>query len=559
MKIKYKFVDILGLVLCLVPILLYYYLIDRFIVNIPFGDEFSAALQWIQSYVGLDSFDQRFFHLFRQANEHRIFSYHLAVLTDFSLFGEINFQRLLWAGNFLMVVLLVLVCRASKVERSNPWYVLPFVLLLFVPQHEISDWGIVAFGAILQYSLILGSLLSLNKAGIPSFILSVFLALVATFSFGNGMFVFFSGFLILLFKQKKETKYFVIWFFAMLSGISLYFINYKFSGYGYNLDFVKHPVDTLLYFFTFFGTIFNSLLFGQVKLIALFGFFVLAMLLYLGVFHWKQFRKHPVPLAVILFILLSVAAAAVSRVKFGIGGATAPRYILLQALFLCMIYIMVIELFNGRNKSLLTLILTASIILYAGRMVHNFYAMEGHRHHLQNIIFNYNVDFREIETFSPPSEVIKSLLDKSHAYGIYTSPSLQKLFPEIKKLNILFNGNHDQKVKFSFDKFRDKQKFLELRGWAFRELDNSIGQKVVVVLKSEVNIYFFSTLTVDRGDVITFFANSYRDIPLANGFHLFLDKKNIDVVPGIYRIGVGIIQSEKLIGLKFSEKYTCFN
>ena len=216
-----KFLRNAGFGVLLLVMALYYAIMQWFANDILFCDEYHVALQWLDISNQIEGVKGKFLHLFSQANEHRQFTFTLAVLTDYTLFGSVNFKRLLWAGNLGMILLLYLVNLLNQADRRNPWIVLPVAFLLFAPQNEITNWPLVAFVAILQSSLIIASLYLLSRSGWLNLAAAVTLAVIATFSFGNGMFTFAVGFLVLALKKPSPPISWLIWSVVMALAIRI--------------------------------------------------------------------------------------------------------------------------------------------------------------------------------------------------------------------------------------------------------------------------------------------------------------------------------------------------
>jgi hypothetical protein len=411
----------------LVAVIVVYYLCYQFLtINIPFGDEYNCALRWFDHHQLLDSWWKKFIHLFDQANEHRIFTFSLAVVTDYSLFGVLNFKRLGWEANLFMVPLLFLINLLNQTNRKNPWLILPIAMLLFVPQHEITNWPIVGFGAILQSGLTIASLWFLSRSGWPSLIAAGSLAAVATFSFGNGMFTFLAGYIVIALKKPKEPLVWLTWTIIMVLSVFLYFQDYVFLQNSISFSgALRNPVPVIQFFLTYFGRILVKI--SQVPLywVALAGLAPLGALGYLLVFQWKEVKKHPVSLAILFFILLSAAITSVSRQSFGVIGATAPRYILLQALFLAVLYMLYMNIYSKKAPWILPLILLSSLLFYGARLVNGIGALDRHKTELQQIILAYNTDPEEIKTFGPPPAIITAALNRSKATGVYIPPKVE--------------------------------------------------------------------------------------------------------------------------------------
>jgi hypothetical protein len=368
--------------------------------------------------------------LFRQANEHRIFTYSLAVLTDYSLFGSLNFKRLGWEANLTMILLLYFVNLLNTADRKNPWLILPVALLFFVPQHEITNWPIVGFGSTLQYSLVVASLWFLARPGWISITGALLLASMATFSFGNGMLTFPVGFLVLALKKPKQPVVWFIWAIAMATTIFLYFQDYTFRGQsGLLSSAILNPGPVIQYILTFFGTILARYPNVTLLRITIAGIIPLSALACLVIFKWEEVKKHPVALSVMLFVILSAAMAAVSRQAIGIGGATAPRYVLLQALFLAVLYLLFINIYAKKYKWLPLVFLSLAFMIYGGRMVKGIYKHEQHKEHLHELIRAYHLEPSRKVIFGPEPPIIKKILDKSSRTGIYTPPEILWLAP----------------------------------------------------------------------------------------------------------------------------------
>lgn len=529
------------------PFIIYFVVINRVIINIPYGDEYGNALGYIDAYNKLTRFHDKLFSLFHQANEHRIFTYTINVLQDYLIFGTLNFKRLLWEGNIWIIVLCFMLYKLNKVDKNNPFIILPVITLVLMPQHEISDWGIVVFGLIVQISLIIGSLYLLSKSAINRLISSIILAFIITFSFGNGMFIFLSGFLILILTPNRKLYEYLSWSFAMIVSIGLYFTDYNFSaGTGFKMEFFDRPVDTIKYFLTFFGSIFSPVFKGNLDYMLISGLIVISYFGYLIFFKWKTVKYHPIALSIMLFILLSAAAASVTRLRFGIGGAAAPRYLLLQAVFLAIIYILTIDVFQKKMKYLLPVILSFSILLFAFRLNHNIKYMTLHRDHLIETTSRYYIDYKSITDFGPPPAMIKYFLDNAKKTGVYYPLPIKELNPDIELMNLPDSLYPNNNLQFSADKFNEYGSIIKLSGWAFSQINYHDRQNIGVFLKSSNNLFIFSVHTVRREDVVKHFDKTYPGLHYNNGFDFVFDKKDFNFPEGTYQIGLCIYENNEI-------------
>lgn len=545
----------IGYGLVILVIAIYYICVQLFTINIPYCDEFNGVLTWQHMFNQKESIWEKFLLLFHQANEHRLFTFMVAVFTDYSVFGSIDFRRLGWEANLFMVLLLYLVNLLNTTDRRNPWIILLVAFFLFVPQNEITNWPIVGFAAILQYSLVVGSLWLLSRPGWANLTGAVVLATVATFSFGNGMFTFPVGFLVLALNKPKKSITWLIWALAMGVAIFLYFQDYRFRNQTGLLEHaVRDPLPLLQFFLTFFGTILIRI--AQVKLtwITLAGLIPLIMLAYLLIFKWKEIKKHPVALAILLFIMVSAAVAALSRQKFGVSGATAPRYVLMQALFLSVLFLLILNLYSKRFKWLLPVLLCFGFLLYGARLTYGIFALNRHQNHLKGIIVAYKTDPAEINTPGPPPNIIKRVLDRSIRQGIYTPPEVTgklkrvrpfKLHEPIKKL-----GN----LRFNVELFSYDQDILNMSGWAFSPDHYRQEFSIGIFVKSENDNIVMPTELIPRKDVKDNFAKGFPDLPLSTGFLIRSTLDASHLQPGTYRVGICILNDREIIAMKFTGK-----
>ncbi|NOR87488.1 MAG: hypothetical protein GQ527_07760, partial [Bacteroidales bacterium] len=455
-------------------VIFYYWSISLYIINIPHADEYGTVLNWLKRYINSTSFIDKFILLFGQANEHRILTCNVTTIFDYYLNGSVNFRRLLWIANFGLIIFFYLITLLFRNERRNPWVLFPVALLIFVPQHAISDWGVVGLASIFQNSLAIASMIFLSKKGKWNFAVAILLAFFTTFSFGNGMFIFISGYIILLLVKNKNYRQIIIWSLAMIVSVLLYFTDYNFSyGNGFSLYFLSHPFETLQFFFTFFGGIFQPFIKSNLIFYTISGAFIFMLFLSILIVKWTQTKKNAVALSIASFIILSIAASAVSRVEFGIVAATSPRYMLFQVLFLVILYFLFFDTIKKNRFTFVAILVLLSGVLFYGRYQLNFDQMNRHKNRLKEDMFYYHTDFKKINSSNPL--VIKNTLDQSAAIGIYSPPSLQVLYPDIKLLKTTIQSNVFDDLVFKVESFDDFPNATSIKGWAFGKANNFVN------------------------------------------------------------------------------------
>ncbi len=412
-------VSILGYLAIVLPLAIYFIAVFHYAVNIPFWDEFDAALDWLLKFNEAGIGDKARL-LIRQHGEHRIFSYYAMVLINYLMMGEINFRFMTIAGNLAIIILIILLYYFLPAEKRNMLFFIPVVLLLTPPMGHITDMSLMTMNGVVQYVLIMASLWFLNKSQHRFFILAVILAIAATFSFGSGLFVFIAGYIILFLEKPMRRNKIAVWsLFAVISVLS-YFSNYVLITQGkpgfYDVD---RSIGSLMFFAAFFANNFFPFFGKQLLPVILLGCFILLFCLWLVISRWKCIKMHPVTLGLMFFIVSVAAVISFSRIGIGIEVATADRYRLITALFLALMYILVLQCFPEINKWVMVAIMLGSLLFYAGRTMYGFHKLEKHKTLLTEGMKTYYETKTCPKTLFPDESRGTWILDESVANNIY--------------------------------------------------------------------------------------------------------------------------------------------
>lgn len=548
----------IGLGLSILPIITYYAFVFYYAVNIPFYDEYFGSLGWIDQYKQKD-FPNNMLLLFGQANEHRIFTFYFSVLSQYLILGEVNYRYLILIGNIGMMGLLYISFRLENKFRNNLLLFLPVILLLFVPIHEISDWGMLTIQGIVQYLLVFSSLALLNKQGKIYFSLAILLAALATFSFGSGMFTFIAGLFLLYFSKPRSWLRISLWASFMVLFVWLYFINYNFHvGAVSKLEILNHPLNAITYFLTFFGRIFIPFVDQKYYLLTIAGAFIFSYFLYLIWDNRRYISKNSLIFSYLLFILLSVVAVTISRASYGPFGSMSPRYALRATMFIIFIYILALRNKKELKHNYIFLLLGLNLILYAARINFNNTWLTAHNTKLKNGIASFYIDPSTSSLASPNLELSRKLMTNAINKGFYNPPSISELFPDIYLLNLQEIIRPSNQIIMHIDVLIENPVLIKVSGWAFLEEKNSKSQKIGIVLLSESDKFVISTMEVSRKDVVNHFENNYSDAQENCGFNLVLDKKFFNLKSGAYQVGVCIYHENQILSTNYSNKYVNF-
>jgi hypothetical protein len=175
-------------------------------------------------------------------------------------------------------------------------------------------------------------------------------SIVATFTHGNGLFLFLVGFILLIFQ--KKLWYFSLWLGVFLILTLFYFFDYR-SGQNSNLgQSLADPIRLISGFFAFWGsfmTVFsknpNASVWVGMLIFSCLSTFVLSSI------KVKDFIKsshvpQPRDLQIIgfyLFISITAALVSLSRSWGGVQDILMPRYQHYAPLALCLVYLLVVD------------------------------------------------------------------------------------------------------------------------------------------------------------------------------------------------------------------------
>ena len=346
------------------PILLYYFFVSSCAVNIPLMDDYDAILGFANNF--FFDFSNKLGLLFSQHNEHRFLLGRSLTVLSYFLTGNVNFKTLIIIGNlsllaFIAVVFVAIVFSGKKIK---PFYFLPVCFLLFHPLYwEVSLMAIAALATLAVYFFVFSSLYLLNWPERKYFITALFVAILATFINGNGMFVFPCGLLILWFY--KRYKDLLFWLLGSILTVGLYFIGYS------RLDsagsIVRNPMGAIKFFFYFISSSLAPLLSTELPFRKEILLSVGALLSLYFLFLFRKIRTQRVNITTITFIvylLISALFATLRRAGFGEDYAFSNRYALYSSLFIIFTYISLVEFLSERNLKIIFPILLASGIIF---------------------------------------------------------------------------------------------------------------------------------------------------------------------------------------------------
>ncbi|MBD2756630.1 hypothetical protein [Spirosoma validum] len=345
--------------LLLIPIIVFWYVWDRYAVNVPKWDDHVLKVL-LFNLEKETSFSEKFYEFIRQHNEHRIVYDRLITWLDFTISGKLNYRHLMVVGNLSLLGLLLIfgvVLGRSLVGQNknqsidylaNGLVYLPPVafLLLNLSQWENMFWGMAALQnfTVILWVFWAAYLLSFTRP----ISLPLLLAIAATLTSGNGLLIWPIGFAILLaqkiFRARSSYKPLVIWSIGAIVIIALYFWGYQ-----------KPPgnpvvkgsfVDLIIGWLAFNGAAGEAFPFRIVLTMCLLlggalSVLVLGALLYILKKGLTQRELSSIDYffaAATVFLLTTAATVAWGRLGFGMSTLITSRYKIYSLLLLALAY-----------------------------------------------------------------------------------------------------------------------------------------------------------------------------------------------------------------------------
>jgi hypothetical protein len=392
--------------------------------------------------------------IFAQFVEHRLGYTRLVflILAQFNLF---DLRLVVLIGNLSLIgIFLVFRHLLCSTFRLPSYFLIPVALIIFQPCYSFD--GSLWPAATLAYFPVAGgvflSLYLLSFDTHKAFFYSILAALFATFSFGNGQFVWLIGLVLLLLQGRYRQ--FSVWLVVSASTLVGYYMSYQVNPSRPNIfhNLVSFPKYIFLNVLVFLGGLTErienytqllskdnlpSLAIGFV-VVFLFGLNVLLYVNHL----WKPKTLQPLTklsntifnqkpqmaflwIGVIGFFVLSAVIFSVSRTEANIIYGHINRYRIHSVCVVLLCYCFVLLCANQRSW-----VLSITLLLSAGFSMYNYYYFtyffaEGTCIY-QAGLYNWNNQkqwgiYNETDYWEPASKAITEMFEEK-AYNIYQLP-----------------------------------------------------------------------------------------------------------------------------------------
>jgi|GEM_PF-1474513 len=341
--------------LIVLPVGVYFGYLWYFAVNLPNTDDLPTIFNFINVFYPFKW--GQLAGLFAPFREHVVVLSKLSAYVQVILQGTLNLKTLIVLGNLFWVGVAYRLYAIFKQTKLQLVYFLPVTLILFQFQFaEISFWSMAIWANMAVLWLLVAAMNALITDSKNNFgyLKALLLAILATFTIGNGMLVLLIGLVVLLFRRASFKKT-AGWFLA--SAIAIYWYlqcrQTVHNSYGMANDLQV----ILLGVFAFTGS-YADVVSGSFRWLAvLVGLLIVAGSAWVGFKNYVKTVFLPTNLfkllAMLSFILVTAAATTLLRTNFdGLDALFLGRYRHYSALAWAIFYLVLLTGFTWKKKHL---------------------------------------------------------------------------------------------------------------------------------------------------------------------------------------------------------------
>ena len=408
----------LAVILCIIPVLIYFLVFKAIALNINYvAFDDILILGIIPGFEDAD-WPDRWKRLTELFPEHRLVFSRSVILLLHSVFGRINMIWPMIVANICWTACAFVFYKAFRHFRISLWYFVPVMWLWFsIQSFENIFWGVSSlcnFGVLL---FVLASLYFATHHPEKHYIAILF-AVMATFTYGNGLMVFpVIGLIAWLMGRKKD---FVITVFVTGIIAVIYFID--FTPITQNLDFSnpQQVKEGFLGYFGFIGSIATISAYDAANFVLMTavgaGFLLIAALIYLFRKQWSllwhaAWGKTPYlnsgalfSLGIAAFVAITTLALVYKRIPTDtFEGMFKGRYRMYSALWCIALYFGLLSLTSRPSLRFSVVAIVPFAIFLNLIILHSNFALAVNNRRMaivQEFNARYNADWLGVKMFS---------------------------------------------------------------------------------------------------------------------------------------------------------------
>lgn len=386
-----KFKPALFLTVTFLPPIILSILIFKYYAGVPFWDEWDFIGLLQKFYPGNINISD----LWSYHNEHRPFFPRLillgmALLTGYRILPELIVNLIIAIGIFVsLIYIFKTIFSAFKIKNYLPFFPVISLVVFSLTQWENWLWGWQVQIFLNLLAVISGlKILSLRKINTGNLLMSIFLGIIATLSFANGLIYWVSGLILLIFKEQKSKKRMVIFWSALTVFIFYLYTRLTPGSQVFKADFSAHNIVLwAIYTLAFIGAPLISMDGVGAFMAGLAGVLFFIYLIWL----LKRFFLQKMKLFLPIIVLCSYSSGSaflvsLGRYRLGLLQAISSRYVSFSNLFwlslLAVLFIMKENtLLNGgyqvnkmrKTAKILYFLIISAILINSVLRSYNFY------------------------------------------------------------------------------------------------------------------------------------------------------------------------------------------
>ena len=379
-----------NLLLILVPVAIVGFTVLYYAVNFPYWDDYIVQ----EHLVGIKSegsIRRKILRFFDQHWEHRILWTRLVFYLFDKLNGTLNYYTLTLTGVSGLLWLLGLFYAAFRRLGLSLAYFIPVPFWLFTLQsHENLLWAMASIQNLYVLVFAFGSFYFLASGTHRNRIVAILLAILATFTSGNGSLVLIAGLVVLIWQRRWRSTF--LWTLTTGVCLGLYFFDYHRTTF-FPSPFRYPYSDWVKSFFVFLGAFADLYPYSGGAAIGYTNFyeFVIslgAVLLAISIFFlikmlsskqkgkndlfWNSFFT-----AAVLFLITTALITVYSRVGFaGPSYMLQSRYKIYSPVMLCVVYLYALHRWQKYNSYRWAIRLVTIITIFLS-LVSSYLCLEG--------------------------------------------------------------------------------------------------------------------------------------------------------------------------------------
>ncbi|WP_420154526.1 hypothetical protein [Siphonobacter sp.] len=410
----------LPIFIACIPIVFFYVVINQVAVNLPWADD-SILIYFLYMY---KLPEVSWFHFWKDAfsvhAEHRIVVPRLLMLLSYLIQGEINVKTVLLIGNLSILGSAYILYRYFKRSLLSPWFFVPVTFLLFQPVYwEDSLWLIcvVQHTLVIFWVLLSLHLLQFNKKAY--FITACISAILAIFTSGNGLLVWFPGVLMLLMQQRKKEV--IIWAFLIGIAVGSYFIGFNQTSPSHYGESLANPVRLVEYVFVFLGANVSVTNTGKAMLV---GLFIVSIAVAALIYFVRTGQTNVFPVwSLVAFLIFTAGLVSLSRSWLGLS--VIGRYQIYATYAVVGAYVLVVFLIaNYHWKKYLIAPLVIMMVIYSVLVWYTYWPALIYRKHLMEAeAVNWQENGRFMSVYESDNKITKRFYPELIKNDMYRFPA----------------------------------------------------------------------------------------------------------------------------------------